>query len=96
MCVYKLMSLTYMNLLRRVIPWMHIVGENLKYRKSKQNRFLNPRNTSVETSLGNEYRILVSEYRETETRALRVPFSKNSDGPPIFFFFFSCSEYLGG
>jgi len=50
---------------------------------------INPRNTSVETSLGNKCRVLVSEYLETETRAFRVPFLKNSNGFPkkkIFIF----------
>jgi len=41
---------------------------------------INPRNTSLFSVL-EFYRVLEFEYRDTETRAFRVPFSRNSVDP---------------
>ena len=55
-------------------------------RSRKLGNFFNPRNTRRFSVLGNEYRVLVSEYRDTEKWAFRVPFLKNCVASPKFFF----------
>ena len=56
------------------------------FRAMWEDFLLNPRNTSAFSVLLIEYGVLYIEYRETENRAFRMPFSKNCGDPPKNFF----------